>query len=161
MDDDIHSDHSYLDTLGIPLNSTLKDLDCWNLYLVTFLRHMKGGAFTDVYLLTYLHEWVYVTQTLALQICMQMQGILILSRKEGFNLPLNVKVNDPGPIMSELTIYNVQPALNPWPGKLRKVHPPGKTRGIYMVISASFAWWALDQVWRRNVYSSIGVIHQD
>ncbi len=24
MDDDIHSDHSYLDTLGIPLNPTLK-----------------------------------------------------------------------------------------------------------------------------------------
>ena len=26
MDDDIHSDHSYLDTLGIPLNSTLMSL---------------------------------------------------------------------------------------------------------------------------------------
>ncbi len=25
MDDDIHSDHSYLDTLGIPLNSTLRN----------------------------------------------------------------------------------------------------------------------------------------
>ncbi len=24
MDDDIHSDHSYLDTLGIPLNSSLR-----------------------------------------------------------------------------------------------------------------------------------------
>ncbi len=53
MDDDIHSDHSYLDTLGIPLNSTLNHLVILHLTseIVCFHRYWNSASRTPSCLL--------------------------------------------------------------------------------------------------------------